>query len=148
MAYLSAISNQDSIFFCLNKAIYAGGVRDKSSGMSWMSWINTWLHKTINRVPSKSMIHGALLFRDPRESNRPRPVKWFPNCCTVRKWEFTISRIVSGSSAGICRSAGDFTQRADSWETEEHVWAHNKGSAVSHTQPHWYQKISFFSFHA
>ncbi len=104
---------------CLNKAIYAGGVRHKSSGMSWMSWINTWLHNTINRLPSKSMLHCHIAVPWAQSAYQTKCHDPVPDCTAVWEGELTVFGVMSGSSVGVCCSPGDFTQRADSWEREK-----------------------------
>lgn len=80
MVYLSAISNQAQIS-CLNKTTHASDVRDKSSGMSWMSWINTWLHKTINRAPSKSTVHWRIAASWSKAAKWSESCDAVPDCC-------------------------------------------------------------------
>ena len=124
------------------------GVRDKSSGMSWMRWINTWLHKTINRVPSKSTVHRHIAVLWSQSAYRTKSHDPVAHCCAVQeKKQLTVSEVALGSSAGVCCSAGDFTQRADSLETEEHVWAHTCTDPHTCTYKHsQYTRIESFFF--
>lgn len=68
-----------------NKAIYAGGVRDKSSGMNWMSWINTWLHSSINRPKSKSMLRCHIAVPWAQSAYQTKSHDPVPVCSAV--WE-------------------------------------------------------------
>lgn len=96
-------------------------MRDKSSGISWMSWINTWLHNTINRLPSKSTLHWHIAVPWVQSAYHTKSHDLVPDCSAVWEAELTVFGIVSGSSAGVCCSPGDFTQRANAWETFEHT---------------------------
>lgn len=105
---------------CLNKAIYEGGVKDKSSVLSSMSWINTRLHDTINRLPSKSILRCHIVVSWAQSAFKTKSHDLVPDCSAVWEGKLTISGIMM-PSVGVCCSPGDFTQGADSWATEKHI---------------------------
>ena len=122
----------------LNKAIYRGGARDKSSGMSWMSWINTWLHDTINRLPIKeraSRCHIAVPWAQSAYQTKTHdPV---PDCSAA--WEGGGEAHRFWNRVGVVGwrmlHAGRF--RAESrflGETRKHIWVHTPGSDRTYKQ--------------
>ena len=120
----------------LNKAIYRGRARDKSSGMSWMSWINTWLHDTINRLPIKERaFHCHIAVPWAQSAYQTKTHDPVPDSSAA--WEggggLTVSGIVSGSSVGVCCTPGDFAQRADSWERRGNTFQHTRRDPITHT---------------
>lgn len=66
-------------------------MRDKSSGISWMSWINTWLHNTINRLPSKSTLHWHIAVPWVQSAYHTKSHDLVPDCSAVRSLPFLES---------------------------------------------------------